>query len=76
VNEGEKTKFNEGIINRDFPINSRELTFAKLNKSVSMVKQIFSFIFDSGWCIGRLEIRERQVRHVNNQISNVNSKVT
>jgi hypothetical protein len=76
MNKGEKTKFNEGIINRDFPTNSRELTFTKLNKSVSMVKQIFSFIFGSGWCIGRLEIRERQVRHVNNQISNVNSKVT
>jgi hypothetical protein len=31
----------------------------KLNNSVSMVKQIFSFIFGSGWCIGKLEIRER-----------------
>jgi hypothetical protein len=31
----------------------------KLNKSVSMVKQIFSFIFVSRWCIGKLEIRER-----------------
>jgi hypothetical protein len=29
VNEGEKTKFNEGIINQDFATNSRELTFAK-----------------------------------------------
>jgi hypothetical protein len=38
----------------------------KLNNSVSMVKQIFSFIFGSGWCIGKLEIRERQARHVNN----------
>jgi hypothetical protein len=31
----------------------------KLNRSVSMVKQIFSFIFGFGWCIGKLEIRER-----------------
>jgi hypothetical protein len=57
-----KTKFNEVIINRDFTTNSRELTFAKkkLNKSVTMVKQIFLFIFGSGWC---------------NQASNMNSKV-
>jgi hypothetical protein len=45
----------------------------KLNKSVSMVKQIFSFIFGSGRCIGKLEIRERQARHVNDQESNMNS---
>jgi hypothetical protein len=60
VNEGLKTTFNEGIINRDFATNSRELTFAKINKSVSMVEQIFSFTFGSGWCIGKPEIRERQ----------------
>jgi hypothetical protein len=41
-----------------------------------MVKQIFSFIFGSGWCIGKLEISERQAQHVNNQASNMNSKVT
>jgi hypothetical protein len=41
-------KFNEGIINRDFATNSRELTFAKLNSGVSIAKQIFSFIFGSG----------------------------
>jgi hypothetical protein len=35
----------------------------KLDKSVSMVKQIFSFIFGSGWCIDKLEIRERQAQH-------------
>jgi hypothetical protein len=29
VNEGYKTKFNEGIINQDFATNSIELTFAK-----------------------------------------------
>jgi hypothetical protein len=29
VNEGQKTMFSEGIINRDFATNSRELTFAK-----------------------------------------------
>jgi hypothetical protein len=29
VNEGWKTKFNEGIINRDFATNSRELAFVK-----------------------------------------------
>jgi hypothetical protein len=40
-----------------------------------MVKQIFSFIFGSGWCIGKLEIRERQAQHVNNQASNMNSKL-
>jgi hypothetical protein len=45
----------------------------KLNKGVSMVKQIILFIFDSGWYIGKLEIRERQARHVNNQASNMNS---
>jgi hypothetical protein len=47
----------------------------KLNKGVSMVKQIILFIFGSGWHIGKLEIRERQARHVNNQASNMNSKV-
>jgi lipocalin len=41
-----------------------------------MVKQIFSFLFDSRWCIGKLEIRERQARLVNNQASNMNPKVT
>jgi hypothetical protein len=30
----------------------------KLNKSVSMVRQIILFIFGSGWHIGKLEIRE------------------
>jgi hypothetical protein len=38
----------------------------KLNKSVSMVKQIILFIFGSQWCIGKPEIRERQARHLNN----------
>jgi hypothetical protein len=38
----------------------------KLNKSISMVKQIILFILGSGWCIGKLEIREMQARHVNN----------
>jgi hypothetical protein len=33
------------------------------------------FIFSSGWHIGKLEIRERQARHMNNQASNMNSKV-
>jgi hypothetical protein len=47
----------------------------KLKKGVSMVKQIILFIFGSGWHIGRLEIRERQARHVNNKESNMNSKV-
>jgi hypothetical protein len=46
-----------------------------LNKGVSKVKQIILFIFGSGWLIGKLEIRERQARHVNNQASNMNSKV-
>jgi hypothetical protein len=41
-----------------------------------MVKQIFSFIFGFGWRIGKLEIRERQARHVNKQASNMDSKVT
>jgi hypothetical protein len=58
VNEDYKTKFNGGIINQDFVTNSRELTFAKTQKCVSMVKQIFSFIFGPGWCIGKVEIRE------------------
>jgi hypothetical protein len=31
-----------------------------------MVKQIFSFVFGSGWCLGKLEIIERQARHVSN----------
>jgi hypothetical protein len=47
----------------------------KLNKGVSMVKQIILFIFGSGWHIGKLEIRKRQARHVNNQASSMNSKV-
>jgi hypothetical protein len=47
----------------------------KLNKGVSMVKQIILFIFGSVWHIGKLEIRERQARHVNNQARNKNSKV-
>jgi hypothetical protein len=47
----------------------------KLNKGVSMVKQIILFIFGSGWPIGKLEIRERQVRNVNDQASNMNTKV-
>jgi hypothetical protein len=47
----------------------------KLNKVVSMVKQIILFIFGSGWHIGKLEIRERQARLVNNQASNMSSKV-
>jgi hypothetical protein len=38
----------------------------KLNKGVSMVKQIILFIFGSGWCLGKLEIREMQARHVSN----------
>jgi hypothetical protein len=38
----------------------------KLNKSVSMVKQIILFIFGSGWCIGKLEIRERQAQYMSN----------
>jgi hypothetical protein len=42
------------------------INICEVNKSVSMVKQIFSFIFASGWCIGKLEIWERQARHVNN----------
>jgi hypothetical protein len=49
--------------------------FQKLNKGVTMVKQIISFIFGSGWHIGKLEIRERQAQHVNNQASNMNSKL-
>jgi hypothetical protein len=32
----------------------------KLNKGVSMVKQIILFIFGSRWHIGKLKIRERQ----------------
>jgi hypothetical protein len=32
----------------------------KLNKGVSMIKQITLFIFGFGWNIGKLEIRERQ----------------
>jgi hypothetical protein len=32
----------------------------KLNKGVSMVKQIILFIFGFGWHIGKLEIGERQ----------------
>jgi hypothetical protein len=32
----------------------------KLNKGVSMIKQIILFIFGSRWHIGKLEIRERQ----------------
>jgi hypothetical protein len=40
-----------------------------------MVKQIILFIFGSGLHIGKLEIRERQAQHVNNQASNRNSKV-
>jgi hypothetical protein len=47
----------------------------KLNKAVSMVKQIILFIFGSEWHMGKPEIRERQARHVNNQASNMNSKV-
>jgi hypothetical protein len=47
----------------------------KLNKGVSMVKQIILFIFGSGWHIGKLETRERKARQVNNQASNMNSKV-
>jgi hypothetical protein len=47
----------------------------KLNKGVSMVKQIILFIFGSGWHIGKLEIRERQAQFVNNQVSNMNLKV-
>jgi hypothetical protein len=42
----------------------------KLNKGVSMVKQIILFIFGSGWHIGKLENRESQARHMNNQASN------
>jgi hypothetical protein len=44
----------------------------KLNRDVSMVKQIILFIFGSVWHIGKLEIRERQAWHVNNQASNMN----
>jgi hypothetical protein len=47
----------------------------KLNKGVSMVKQIILFIFGSGWHIGKLEIRERQAQNVNNQACNMNLKV-
>jgi hypothetical protein len=47
----------------------------KLNIGVSMVKQIILFIFGSRWHIGKLETRERQAQHVNNQASNLNSKV-
>jgi hypothetical protein len=47
----------------------------KLDKGVSMVKQIILFIFGFEWHIGKLEIRERQVRHVNNQASGMNSMV-
>jgi hypothetical protein len=47
----------------------------KLNKDVSMIKQIILFIFGSGWHIGKLEIRKMQARHVNNQATNMNSKV-
>jgi hypothetical protein len=43
----------------------------KLNKGVSMIKQVILFIFGSG----KLEIRERQARHVNNQARNMNSKM-
>jgi hypothetical protein len=49
--------------------------FQKLNKGVSMVKQIILFIFISRWHIGKLESRERQAQHVNNQACNMNSKV-
>jgi hypothetical protein len=47
----------------------------KLNKGVSMVKQIILLIFGYVWHIGKLEIRERQAQHVNNQASDMNSKV-
>jgi hypothetical protein len=45
----------------------------KLNKDVSMVKQIILFIFGSGWHIGKFKIRERKTQHVNIQSSNMNS---
>jgi hypothetical protein len=60
---------------RIFPQTLETQHLQKLNKGVSMVKQIILFIFGSGWHIGKLEIRERQARHVNNQASNMNSKV-
>jgi hypothetical protein len=57
------------------PQNLENQHLQKLNKGVSMVKQIILFISGSGWHIGKLEIRERQARHVNNQGGNMNSKV-
>jgi hypothetical protein len=57
------------------PQNLENQHLQKLNKGVSMVKQIILFISGSGWYIGKLEIRERQARHVNNQAGNMNSKV-
>jgi hypothetical protein len=57
------------------PQNLENQHLQKLNKGVSMVKQIILFISGSGWHIGKLEIRERQARHVNNQAGNMNSKV-
>jgi hypothetical protein len=57
------------------PQNLENQHLQKLNKGVSMVKQIILFISGSGWHIGKLEIRERQARHLNNQAGNMNSKV-
>jgi hypothetical protein len=75
VYEDEKAKFNEGKFNQDFATNSRESTFAKTQQRCKHGKQIILFIFGSGWHIGKLEIRESHARHVNNQASNMNSKV-
>jgi hypothetical protein len=65
----------KGNSTRILPQTLENQYLQKLNKGVSIVKQIILFIFGSGWHIGKLEIRERQARHVNNQASNMNSKV-
>jgi hypothetical protein len=43
-----------------FATNSRESTVAKTQQKCKHAKANFSFIFGSGWCIGKLEIMERQ----------------
>jgi hypothetical protein len=43
----------------------------KLNKGLSMVKQIILFILGSWRHIGKLEIMEKQARHVNKQARNI-----
>jgi hypothetical protein len=58
--------FNEGIINWDFATKSRELTFAKTKQKFKHGKVNLFINILPGWCIGKLEIRESQARHVNN----------